>query len=123
MLVELEWSNVMLMVIMMIELSMDIIVVSILNMRICVMMRQMGHDFSFSFGCSSFEVTEIIGIVAVVKCVVNGMFMEIVWMDIVLMVEMMVEFRVHLMMRCILFKVWIVYWRVSWVMISISKVA
>ena len=123
MLVELEWSNVMLMVIMMIELTMDIIVVSILNVRICMMMRQMGHDFSFSFGCSSFEVTEIIGIVAVVKCVVNGMFMEIVWMDIVLMVEIMVEFRVHLMMRCILFKVWIVYWRVSWVMISISMVA
>ena len=123
MLVELEWSNVMLMVIMMIELTMDIIVVSILNVRFCVMMRQMGHDFSFSFSCSSFEVTEIIGIVAVVKCMVDSMFMEIVWMDIVLMVEIMVEFRVHLMMRCILFKVWIMNWRVSWVMISISMVA
>ena len=123
MLVELEWPNVMLMVVMMIELTMDIMVGSILKVRFCMMMRQMGHDFSFSFGCSSFEVAKIIGIVAVVKCVVNGMFMEIVWMDIVLMVEMMVEFRVHLMMRCILFKVWIMNWRVSWVMISISIVA
>ena len=89
-LMELEWRHIVLVVILMVELSVYLMVWSKVHVWFFMMVVSMTHNVAFPFSSCSFKVTEVILLLTIFKSFVNGMLVEIIRMDIVLMIEIMV---------------------------------